>query len=231
MFHDEITKIGNAIGLEGEFLINFGFDQIMAILAPEPEMETVVVNRWECRTCGHIHLSNPLIDGCSCMSADYISIATDFISITGTFQRPKPKPVDRSAKLTLIERRSWRRNTTLCGRLATNRAITAHGGSMKDPATIALEALGHVRMLNTRCPAKYKDAEHPISGPCNLPVWCDLTAGHEGPHKHVSGHRFIVMDRKSLIEMQPLPDVCTKCGSKWPCKDAETVIDAFAKVI
>lgn len=103
---------------------------------------------------------------------------------------------------------------------------------MKDAATIALEALGHVNVPNTRCTARYKDAPAPapVSGPRNLPVWCDLQAGHEGPHKHVIGHHLTIMSREHLIEMKPLPDVCQKCGVKWPCKDAEAVINAFAEI-
>lgn len=97
-----------------------------------------------------------------------------------------------------------------------------------DSATIALEALGHIRIKNERCTARYKNTPTTIYGPRNIPVWCDLKAGHDGPHKHVTGHCFTVMDRESLVEMVPLPDICQKCGTRWPCKDAERVIDAFA---
>ncbi len=99
---------------------------------------------------------------------------------------------------------------------------------MKDPAITALAALGHVRVANKRCEARYKDSPSDVPGPRNPPVWCDLTTGHEGPHRHVSGHHWVTMDREHLIEMKPLPDVCQKCGTRWPCKDAETVINAFA---
>lgn len=100
---------------------------------------------------------------------------------------------------------------------------------MKDLATIALSALGHVKVLNARCTARYKTVPVTIHGPRNIPIWCDLPAGHEGPHRHVSGHHMTTMDRDSLIEMVPLPDLCQKCGTRWPCKDAETVITAFAE--
>jgi hypothetical protein len=99
---------------------------------------------------------------------------------------------------------------------------------MKDPAIIALEALGHVKVANTRCQARYKYGLQSAPGPYNIPVWCDLEAGHEGLHKHCSGHRLVTMDREHLIEMIPLPDVCQKCGTRWPCQDAEKVLAAFA---
>lgn len=99
---------------------------------------------------------------------------------------------------------------------------------MKDPAIKALEALGHVKVPNTRCTARYKEHPNPAPGPRSIPVWCDLKAGHDGPHKHCTGHHMTVMSRESLIEMKPLPDICQKCGTRWPCKDAEAVLNAFA---
>lgn len=98
---------------------------------------------------------------------------------------------------------------------------------MEDPAIIALEALGHVKVTNPRCQARYKDG--PLTGPRppDMPIWCGLPAGHGGPHLHENGHRFMVMDRENLIETKPLPDVCQKCGTRWPCKDAKMVINAF----
>jgi len=98
---------------------------------------------------------------------------------------------------------------------------------MEGSATVALTALGHVRVSNTRCTARYKDAENPAQGPKGIPIWCALPAGHEGPHRHVHGHHSSIMGREHLIEFKPLPDLCQKCGSRWPCKDAEAVISAF----
>lgn len=98
---------------------------------------------------------------------------------------------------------------------------------MKDGALAALGILGHIQVANKRCTARYKRVENPAPGPRGLPVWCDLPIGHEGPHRHVTGHRSFIMDRVHLIEMVPLPDICQKCGTRWPCKDAEAVLNSF----
>lgn len=91
-----------------------------------------------------------------------------------------------------------------------------------------LEELGHVKVPHGRCTARYKMAPQNVDGPRGIPVWCDLPAGHEGPHRHVSGHRSFIMDRESLIEMVPLPEVCRECGTTWPCKEAEKLTKALA---
>lgn len=104
---------------------------------------------------------------------------------------------------------------------------TRKEGMEEETVTAVLEALGHIKVENGRCAARYRDAPHVVDGPRNLPVWCDLPAGHEGPHRHVTGHRSFVMDRESLIEMRPLPDICQKCGTRWPCKDAEAITAAI----
>ncbi|QXE85993.1 hypothetical protein KP003_16760 [Geomonas nitrogeniifigens] len=111
--------------------------------------------------------------------------------------------------------------------------VSIFSNSASTPPTYAqgqedtLTTLGHVRVPNTRCQARYKETEQRVSGPRNPPVWCDLKAGHEGPHRHVSGHRSFIMDRKHLIEMKPLPDLCAKCGTVWPCQDVQTVLRAL----
>jgi hypothetical protein len=89
-----------------------------------------------------------------------------------------------------------------------------------------LAALGHVEVANQRCGARYKDGPR-VPGPQNPPVWCDLTAGHDGPHRHASGHHWVTMDRLDLIEVKPIPALCAKCGVRWPCADAEKVFNAL----
>ena len=96
-----------------------------------------------------------------------------------------------------------------------------------DEFTKELEELGHAKAPNGRCTARYRNEPQRVEGPRNLPVWCDLSAGHEGPHRHVTGHRSFIMDRESLIEMVPLPEVCKSCGTKWPCREAEMLTKAF----
>jgi hypothetical protein len=100
VFADEITAIGNALGLEGRFMCEFGFNQIMAILKPEPEMETVTVERW-----GAIWPDGRTSDGLW----DTVEIAAAMtdgpngagvpIKLTGTITRPKPAPVERSVSV------------------------------------------------------------------------------------------------------------------------------------
>jgi len=101
-----------------------------------------------------------------------------------------------------------------------------------DPAIKALAALGHTRLANTRCTARYAEVpkEERPPGPKNAPVWCCLPAGHEGPHKcsHGGMHMPFVMRAEQTVEGEPLPDTCAKCRTRWPCPDAAAVIDAFA---
>lgn len=99
--------------------------------------------------------------------------------------------------------------------------------SFPDAAGIALAALGHVRGVADRCTARYKDQPH-VPRPQNPPIWCDLRAGHEGPHQHATCRGWVIMDREQLIEMRTLPEVCQGCGTKWPCSIAEKIIKAFA---
>lgn len=91
-----------------------------------------------------------------------------------------------------------------------------------------LAEFGHVKVPNKRCTARYRNEPSRVQGPPNLPVWCDLPAGHEGPHRHGTGHRSFIMDRAHLIEMVPLPEVCQECGTVWPCKEAQKLTKAIS---
>jgi hypothetical protein len=96
MFADQVTAIGEALGLEGRFLVEYGFEQIMAkLLPPPPEMETVEVERFL------------LVDKVTGKSAQYATCGDDpydasthdVVKLTGHFQRPKPVKVERSVEL------------------------------------------------------------------------------------------------------------------------------------
>jgi hypothetical protein len=110
---DGLTAIGNALGLEGTFLNEFGFNQIMAILKPEPEMEVVGVERWLCPICNTAYESIG-IDRCCDPSAA-------LIKLTGTTTRPKPTPVEKSAKISLYPDGGW---CWLSGDVATDSPTT-----------------------------------------------------------------------------------------------------------
>jgi hypothetical protein len=86
-----------------------------------------------------------------------------------------------------------------------------------------LSTLGHKRVKNPRCTARYKPPENPTGEQWWYPIWCDLTAGHEGPCKHASGHHIRVMNA-AQIEHKPLADLCERCGTLWPCAEAEKVL-------
>lgn len=103
----------------------------------------------------------------------------------------------------------------------------------RDAAAKALAALGHVRKPNERCTARYAEVpkEQRPPGPANAPVWCGLRAGHEGPHRcnHGGMTPSFVMRPGQTVMGDPLPDVCSKCGTRWPCPDAASVIAAMAQ--
>lgn len=75
----------------------------------------------------------------------------------------------------------------------------------------------HRPMANPRCTARYGEPDDPPPGPKSPPVFCVLTAGHEGPHRSQMGRQ---MGRTELITHIELPDVCASCGAKWPCPEA-----------
>lgn len=67
---------------------------INAILNPPPEMETIEVKRWECKTCGEMFKSQAVNGGNPCCWG-----MDTLIPLTGTFQRPKAQPVERSVSV------------------------------------------------------------------------------------------------------------------------------------
>jgi hypothetical protein len=85
-----------------------------------------------------------------------------------------------------------------------------------------LSALGHRRVENTRCTARYKMPENKTPGPGARPVWCDLPAGHDGPHKHINGHHWQTLN-DSQIEHVQLPALCEICQVLWPCAAAQKI--------
>lgn len=96
MFTKEITQIGNALGLEGEFCKEFGFSQIMeAIEGPPPEVEEFEVERflvfYPDGSVSHA-LTREGVQGFDCMGGSVERVAR-------TFYRPKPKPVKRSVSV------------------------------------------------------------------------------------------------------------------------------------
>lgn len=100
-----------------------------------------------------------------------------------------------------------------------------------DHATKALAALGHIRRQNGRCTARYAEVpkEERKPGPPSPPVYCCLPTGHDGPHRCSHGMQpSFAMRPEQTVEGDPLPDICAKCGTRWPCPDATAVIEAFA---
>lgn len=97
---------------------------------------------------------------------------------------------------------------------------------MKDSVTTALTALGHIQILNDRCPAVEEDKRKvPGLRPAMPPRACSRKAGHEGPHaSSYATRRFPMSNGTTTREM---PDLCEKCGVRWPCGDAAKVIRAF----
>ncbi len=93
-------------------------------------------------------------------------------------------------------------------------------------AIIALAALGHTQVPHRRCSAIENEKRGVASfRPFMPPKVCSLRPGHEGPHMHVYGTRRAVMSKD--VTMRDMPDLCEKCGTRWPCNDAEKVITAL----
>lgn len=98
-----------------------------------------------------------------------------------------------------------------------------------NPNEIAAAALGHKKVSSPRCTAIEKESERRIPGPKNPPRFCGLKVNHEGPHFHIYGTKKIRM-RKELVEHRQPIEVCEKCRVKWPCHDAEKLIEAFSEI-
>ena len=96
MFVKEITAIGNAIGLEGKFMVDFGFDQIMAILKPEPEMEEVEVEQYTVITPNGGCLGTyPTPEAAGKVMHDKFQL----VVMRGAYRRPKNQPVMQIASV------------------------------------------------------------------------------------------------------------------------------------
>ncbi|OHD19266.1 MAG: hypothetical protein A2Y38_23755 [Spirochaetes bacterium GWB1_59_5] len=96
MYVDGLTKIGNALGLKGQFLGEFGFDQIMNIITPEPEMETLELTRY-------FTISE---EGCimgtyetEADAEEYGAAGTSVVRVSGSYQRVKKQPVEKSVSV------------------------------------------------------------------------------------------------------------------------------------
>lgn len=105
MFNEQITKIGNALGLEGKFLVGFGFEQIMAIIAPPPEMEDVDVTSWAIiAPSGFIETTsiNEELQQGQVANENSPYYGYRVVKLAGTYQRVKPKPVERSVSVEVL---------------------------------------------------------------------------------------------------------------------------------
>ena len=86
---EEIQRIGDAIGLKGRFLVDWGTDDIINTLCPKPEFETAEVKRWACVR------DDKIIDTARDkrkLQEIYRREGDFFIELTGTYHREvKPK--------------------------------------------------------------------------------------------------------------------------------------------
>lgn len=77
------------------------FRTVDAILNPLPEMEEVEVVRWMCTTCDETYDFRPVTSECGAKLNEHGGECngTEYVKLTGTFQRPKPQPVERSVSV------------------------------------------------------------------------------------------------------------------------------------
>ena len=79
-------------------------ERISKALNPPPDMETVEVVRWECEKCGYSYKKEPLNNICIHPRENHTHPScTTFIKLTGTFERAKPQPVERSMEILLCK--------------------------------------------------------------------------------------------------------------------------------
>jgi len=92
---EEVQKIGTAIGLQGNFLINWGVDDIINILCHEPETEIVEVTRY-------IGIKQ---DGETtsvfCTIPETWNTDWKLVELSGTYEKPVKPKVKRREELTL----------------------------------------------------------------------------------------------------------------------------------
>lgn len=91
-------------------------------------------------------------------------------------------------------------------------------------------ALGHTQKPSDRCTAKVGATPTGKPGPAAPPIWCHLQAGHEGPHRCNFGGEYASRPFPAAAEVEYMDtfDVCTECGTRWPCRTAQTIIAALA---
>ena len=105
--------------------------------------------------------------------------------------------------------------------------------SARVAAKQVLDALGHSPKVSGDCTARVvplpPEKRPPGSG--NPPIFCCLKAGHEGPHHcNHGGMTFPPFPFRASdeVEFREPITVCTKCGTRWPCPDAQKVTAALA---
>jgi hypothetical protein len=95
----------------------------------------------------------------------------------------------------------------------------------------ALAALGHEPKPNDRCTARVKSVppEKRPPGPSNPPIWCCLPIGHDGAHRCNGGGAYPSIPFRDTDEIEHRNgfETCSKCGTRWPCADAQKVITAL----
>lgn len=96
IFAKEITAIGNALGLEGSFLNEFGFSQIMEKICPTPkppEMEEIEVE------CYATVWPDKSICSLMVQLPEVMEESQNLVKLTGTYLRPVPQKVERSVSI------------------------------------------------------------------------------------------------------------------------------------
>lgn len=105
---EEIQRIGDAIGLKGRFLVDWGTDDIINTLCPQPEFETVEVKLYTVLGSCLVYATREEAEKRVCQPV---------IELTGTYQREiKPKAKHREEIHLQSGTLQWDDGTLMTGR-------------------------------------------------------------------------------------------------------------------
>lgn len=91
-----------------------------------------------------------------------------------------------------------------------------------------LHRIGHIHLPDARCRARVKATPRHLlpPGAAEVPIFCCLKDGHEGPHRFNHGGMHSSIPFRDTYEVEyrePSCGTCAKCGEAWPCDTAKVI--------